>query len=232
MFYVEPHSDFLRMGDVVSGYISLFPDMDEPIKNKVIGYRVIAELPELLVIITPCCSIGDKQVSVVPLEQMRRRLTLFEVEYLKDDMTKVNRKMEPYKALTPSKWDEKTPEEKLAIINRQIDYQYDELFVYAGDGKLPKYTVNLSRDTSFESDYHFIDFRKATRVKCNCIISPDDKNNFTSEKKDKSLSTKLLELHPKIRQELRCKISNYYHRIPKEDESYISQQESCIDAQL
>jgi hypothetical protein len=225
MFYVESHSDFLRMGDVVSGYISLFPDIEEPIKDKVVGYHVIAELPELLVIITPCCSIGDKQVSVVPLEPMRRRANLFEVEYLKDDMTRINRKMEPQKTFTPNKWKEKMPEEKLAIINTPIDYQYHEFFVYASDGKLPKYTINLSKDASFESDYYFIDFRKITKVKCNCIISPDDEKNFTSEKKDKSLSTKLFELHPKIRQELRCKISNYYHRIPEADEPYISQQD-------
>lgn len=109
MFYKDPMSEYLRMGDIVKGFVSAIPEMDEPFTDKkfadkkFVNYKVTVELPELLVVITPCCSIGDEKISVVPLEKVGSRKELFEVPYLKDDMTKINRIMEPQKAFKPQK---------------------------------------------------------------------------------------------------------------------------------
>jgi len=219
MFYKDPPSEFLRMGDIVTGFVSAVPEMDEPIADKFVNYKVTVELPKLLVIITPCCSIGDEKISVVPLEEVGLRKELFEMPYLKDDMTKINRKMEPQKAIKPQRWATLKPEDQLDILNRPEDYQYNELFVFAEHDALPEYTVKIRSETEFNSRYYMIDFRKATRVACKCIVSPNTKA-FTEEIKQKALCSKILELHPHVRQELRNKIMNYYCRIPDEDAAY------------
>jgi hypothetical protein len=222
MFYKDQMSGFLRMGDVVKGFISAVPEMDEPFTDKnftdknFVNYKVTVELPKLLAIITPCCSIGDEKISVAPLEEVGLRKELFEVSYLKDDMTKINRIMEPQKAFKPQRWAALKPEKQLEILNRPVDYQYNELFVYAEHDKLPPYTVKIGQD-SVNSRYYMIDFRKTSRVTCKSIISPNTKA-FTDEIKQKALDLKILELHPDTRQEFRDKILNYYSRIPDEDQ--------------
>lgn len=221
MFYNDPMSGFLRMGDVVKGFVSAVPEMDEPFTDKkFVNYKVIVELPKLLAIITPCCSIGDEKISVVPLEEVGLRKELFEVLYLKDDMTKINRIMEPQKAFKPQRWDTFSPEKQLEILNRPADYQFNELFVYAEHDSLPPYQVKIGQVSS-DSRYYMIDFRKTTRVTCKSIISPNTKA-FTDEIKQMAIDSKILELHPDARQELRNKILNYYSRIPDEDQCQTS----------
>ncbi len=217
MFYTDSPSNFLRMGDIVEGYVSAVPEIKEPIKNSFIDYKVTVELPKLLVIITPCCSIGDKKVSVVPLEEVRKRKSLFEVPYLRADMTNINRIMEPEKSLSSENWKKLKPDEKIAIQNRPIEYAFEPLFVYAEHDKLPKYTVRLRGGDKIKSGYYMIDFRKASRMKCDCIISPENENAFTDEIQEKLLDSRKLELSIDTREELRKKIAYYYRRVPKED---------------
>jgi hypothetical protein len=215
MFYADPPSDFLRMGDVVEGFISAVPEMDEPItRENFSNYRVMVELPKLLVILTPCCSIGDMKISVVPLEEVGVRKDLFKLPYLEDDMTKLNRKMEPQKAILPARWEAYTPDKKLEILNRPIDFQLVELFVYAEHESLPPYSVYIDKK-EISSRYYMIDFRKATRVTCKSIISPNERA-FTEDIRKKALGIKKLELHKDARKELMNKILNYY-RIPDID---------------
>lgn len=131
MFYTDKLSDFLRMGDIVEGYVLAVPKIKNPFRDSFIDYRVDVDLPKLLVVLTPCCSIGDKKISLVPLEEVKTRKSLFEVPYLKEDMTNINRIMEPKKALTPESWGKKTPDEQRKIESRPVDYQFEQLFVYA-----------------------------------------------------------------------------------------------------
>lgn len=217
MFYTDTPSDFLRMGDIVEGYVLSVPKIKNPFNNFFVDYRVEVDIPKLLVVLTPCCSIGDKKISLAPLDEVKDRKSLFEVSYLKEDMTNLNRIMEPEKAFTPGSWSKKTPEEKDKIRNRPIDYQFEQLFIYEEHDLLPKYDVKLKGGDKFISGYYMIDFRKASRLECDCIISPNDEKNFTEEIRKKLLASKILELHRDTRQELRDKISNYYHRVPNED---------------
>lgn len=222
MFY-EDHrkSGFLRLGDVVKGFISAVPEMDEPFTDKkFVNYKVTVELPKLLVVLTPCCSIGDEKVSVVPLEAVGLRSSLFEVPYLHGDMTRINRIMEPKNAILPQKWKTFRPEQKLEITNRPKDYQFKEFFVYAEHEQLPPYTVKIGY-SYVKYRYYMIDFRMATRVACKSIISPNKQKAFTEEIKQKTLESKILELHKDTRQELRDKLVNYYGYIPDEDRCQI-----------
>jgi len=118
MFYEDQKkSNFLRLGDVVKGFVSAVPEMDEPFTDKkFVNYKVTVELPKLLVVLTPCCSIGDEKISVVSLEEVGLRSDLFKIPYLKEDMTRVNRKMKAKNAIIPQKWDTLGPEEQMKIL--------------------------------------------------------------------------------------------------------------------
>lgn len=219
MFYEDQEkSDFLRLGDVVKGFVSAVPEMNEPFTDKkFVNYKVTVELPKLLVVLTPCCSIGDEKISVVPLEEVGLRSNLFELPYLKGDMTRINRKMEAKNAIIPQRWDAYDPEEQMKISNRHIDYQFKEFFVYAEHERLPSNIVKIGY-SFVKYGYYMIDFRMATRVECKSIISPNKKKAFTEEIKQKALDSKILELHKDTRQELRDKLVNYYGYNPDEDE--------------
>jgi len=217
MFYTDKPSNFLRMGDIVEGYVLAVPEIKTPFKKSFVDYQVVVDLPKLLVVLTPCCSIGDKKISLVPLEEVSKRRKLFEVPYLKTDMTNINRMMEPEKTFTPEDWGMLKSDEQQKIISRSRDYQFDPLFVYAEHDSLPKFDVKLKGGEKFTSGYYMIDFRKASRLKCECVISPNDEKHFNEEIRQQLLTSKKLELHRDSRQELRDKISNYYHRVPNED---------------
>jgi hypothetical protein len=180
MFYTDTPSDFLRMGDIVEGYVLAVPIIKNPFHDSFIDYRVEVALPRLLVVLTPCCSIGDKKISLVPLEEVKTRKSLFEVPYLKEDMTNINRIMEPGKALTPESWSKKTPDEQQKILDRPVDYQFEQLFVYAEHDSLPKYEVKIKSE-KFVSGYYMIDFRKVSRLECDCVISPNDKKSLMNQ---------------------------------------------------
>lgn len=218
MFYEDQKkSGFLRLGDVVKGFVFAVPEMDEPFTDeKFANYKVTVELPKLLVVLTPCCSIGDEKISVVPLEEVGLRSDLFKVPHLKEDMTRVNRKMEAKNAMVPQKWNTYKPEEQMEILNQPMDYQLKEFFVYAEHEQLPPYIVKIGY-SFIKYRYYMIDFRMATRVGCKSIISPNRKNAFTEEIRQKALDAKILELHRDARQELRDKLVNYYGYIPDED---------------
>jgi hypothetical protein len=218
MFYEDQEkSGFLRLGDVVKGFISAVPEMEEPFTDKkFVNYKVTVELPKLLVVLTPCCSIGDEKISLVPLEEVGLRSDLFKVPYLKEDMTRVNRKMEAKNAIIPQKWDTIRPEKQMEILNQPMDYQLKEFFIYAEHEQLPSYTVKIG-SSYVKYRYYMIDFRMVTRVGCKSIISPNKEKAFTNEIKQKALDSKILELHRDTRQELRDKLVNYYGYIPNED---------------
>ena len=213
------------MGDVVVGFISAVPEMNEPITNRNFSdYKVTVDLPKLLVILTPCCSIGDKKISVVPLEEAGLRKDLFKLPYLSEDMTKLNRMMERQKAILPARWEAYSPEKKLEILNDPVGFQLAELFIYAEHEDLPPYTIHINKK-EIVSRYYMIDFRKVTRVTCNSIISPEE-TAFTEEVRRKALEIKKLELHKDARRELIDKISNYY-RIPKADKIEEATSSNC-----
>ena len=64
MFYASQHTGALRLGDVVSGFVTAIPNQDEPITKSFVGYRVEVKLDPYLVVLTPCCSIEKKTISV------------------------------------------------------------------------------------------------------------------------------------------------------------------------
>jgi hypothetical protein len=213
MFYADRPGKILRMGDVVSGYISAVPNQKEPFNENFADYSLDIKHPVYLVVLTPCCSIGEKTISLAPLETIidAGRKKFFSNPKFKQDMTLINspRTIEEWRELGHQDiTGENDGKSKL--------YAFDNFFIYAEDSHLVSYDVTV-RGENFKSRYYLIDFRNACKMKCNCIVAETERIQNREPLLEKAASSKILELSIESRACLREKLAFYYRRIPKED---------------
>lgn len=206
MFYEKEMDKALRFGDVLRGYISTTPNIKEPMLATLNeSYNININMPVFSVVISPCCSIGDKLISLTPLIELRN--TFFNNPYFSDDLTRMNRKMEPEQAVPPHVWNGLPFEEKQRRLEEGYEYSLLELFIYEQNDLFPKYTIHMRQAENIETNYYMIDFRNTYKLNCEKIITPENS----------PLKSKCLQLSIQARSELRDKIAYYYARIPKED---------------
>jgi hypothetical protein len=203
MFYQQNIDEALRFGDILKGYILAASNIEEPSLSK--NYKIDINLPAYCVVLSPCCSIGEKTISLSPLVEMRG--SFFDNPYLAEDLTRINRKMEPQQTVSPQIWERFPPEEKQKRLEVGYEYGFIEFFVYEKNDLFPKYIINR-RNGNIETNNYMIDFRNTHKVSCEKIITP----------KNAPLKSKILQLSIETRSELRLKIAKYYARIPIEDQ--------------
>lgn len=205
MFYASKPSDALRFGDVVQGYVAATPTLKAPLSaGEGESYTLSIQRPFLLSILSPCCSISDKVLLLVPLIQLRA--AFFDNHYFKEDLTRLNRPMSPEQSLPPSAWDKLPPEEKAKRMAQGESYAFLELFIYESHDLFPQYSINRKIGNIPTSAY-MIDFRHAFRLNCDRVINP----------KSAPVESKCLELSIETRAQLREKIAFFYLRVPMED---------------
>jgi len=205
MFYTTRVSAALRFGDVLRGYFSSTPVIEEPaLEEPVEKCKIDVDFPGYSVVMDPCCEIGHKAISLTPLLEVRG--SFFDNPYLAEDLTNINRKMEPQQAIPPGAWKDLTPEQKAERLAVGLEYAFVALFVYEKHDLFPKYTMRR-RGENIETNYYLISFRNTYKLCCNKIISPEEA----------PLKSKVLELSIETRQELRYKMASYYSRVPAED---------------
>ena len=207
MFYQkeEEMDKALRFGDVLKGYISVIPKIKEPFLDKLnYDYNLNIELPFFSVALSPCCSIGEKKISLSPLVPVRR--TFFDNPYFDGDLTRINLKMKPINAFSPEKWEEKSAVEKADILKNDSVYTLLEFFIYMENDLFPEYPIRKHGET-VKIKYYMIDFRNIYRIDCEKIESANKV----------PLDSKCLQLTVETRAELRDKIAYYFARIPEED---------------
>ena len=202
MFYQQIIDQAFRFGDVLRGYILAASNIEEPSLNK--SYKIDINLPAYSVVLSPCCSIGEKTISLSPLIQLRG--SFFDNPYLAEDLTRINRKMEPQQTVNSQIWEQFPHEEKQRRLDVGYAYAFIELFIYDQNNLFPKYTLNR-RNGNIETNYYMIDFRNTYKLSCEKIRTPEDA----------PLDSKYLQLSIQTRSELRAKIADYYARVPKED---------------
>lgn len=202
MFYYGKLDNALRFGDILKGYVLVSSDIKDP--KFINEYVINVNVPSFSVIISPCCSIGDKSISLTPLIKVRK--TFFDNPYLSNDLTRINRKMKPEEAFPPHVWEGFPPEEKDKRLNEGEGYAFLDCFIYDKNEIFPEYTINR-REGNFNTNYYMIDFRNIYKINCDKII------NATNS----PLENKCLQLSIQTRDELRNKLSYYYWRPPKED---------------
>lgn len=209
MFYAEKTDNYLRFGDVVRGYILPNTTIKEPIlsiKSESHNYTIDVEMP-YSVVLTPCCSIGESTISLTPLIKVRSNF--FKNPYFAEDLTRINRKMEPQQAYSPNEWEKFSIEEQQRYLAEKINYALLNLFIYEENETFKKYTLRKREIT-----YYMINFKDIYTMKCAMIKRPEELKPEDAP----IIESKILQLSIQARSELRDKIVFYYSRIPEEDE--------------
>lgn len=208
MFYQKEMDKSLRFGDVLRGYISTDVIIKEPIlsmKSESHDYKIGIELPDLSVVLTPCCSIGDHTITLAPLIKLRS--DFFKNPHFVKDFTIINRKMDPEISLSSDDWGKLSLERKENLRKEGESYTLLELFIYEKNDLFPEYKIRGQ-----EINYYMMDFRKTYTIKCDLIKRPEETREDSI-----ILQTKCLQLSIQARSELRDKLAYYFARVPKED---------------
>lgn len=207
VFYQDNMDLGLRFGDVLKGFIFTEPEINEPIlTSDNVKYSIDIAIPYFSVVLTPCCSIENKTISLTPLIRLRK--DIFNNPYFADEPTKINRMFLPKDAILPQIWEKLSEEEKLKAVEKGLDYAFYNLFVYKEHPYFQKYSIRIKGGREFETNYYMIDFSNIYTLKCDII-----KRGMQTP-----TNVKYLQLSICTRGELRQKISYYYLRKPDEDE--------------
>lgn len=208
MFYAEYPDNTLRFGDVVKGYVFSRADIREPVLSSTQNhnYKVNVEIPLYSVILTPCCSIEDGMITLTPLVKILSNF--LKNSYFEEDLTRINREMEPKQTVPVDTWESFTLEEKEKRLSEGKTHSLVQYFIYEADDRFVKYPLR-GKDIG----YYMIDFRNIYTIKCDLI----KRVCGGSSAEDQLLKSKCLQLTNDIRSELRVKIASYYSRKPIED---------------
>ncbi len=199
--------DLLRFGDVLRGYIVASPKITEPftvIPHS--DYQIEILNPDFVVVLSPCCSIGDSTILLSPLIKLKK--SFFDNPYFSSDMTNINRRMTPQQTLPPEVWDKLPLDEKKKREGEGFTYSFLDNFVF-GEHEIfsPYFPSEKDKVKYRETRQYMIDFKNTYRISCDKI-----KRNGTDLTK-----SKVFQLTVPMRQELRDKIAHFYSRIPQED---------------
>ena len=126
--------------------------------------------------------------------------------YFADDLTRINRQMEPQYAMAPQHWNNLGDEDKQRRQAEGLSYAFLKFFIYQEHPLLPSYTINR-REGNIDTRFYMIDFKRVHFIECDKI-----------KRDNHPLNTKRLQLTIEARTDLRNKISGYYGRPAAEDE--------------
>lgn len=202
-FYVKNPDQALRFGDVLGGFVLSSPDLERP--NEREHFKLDVRLPQYVVVLSPCCSIGDKTITLCPMKQVMRNF--FRNPFFAEDLTRINRIMDPQKAFAPDDWEKIKPEEQRRIIDRGIQYALTELFIYEPAPPLPVYELKSKKWGGMGTGNYMIDFKDICRVGCSSVNGP----------KQAPVESRILQLTVQSRRDLRNKIGYYFNRTAPED---------------
>lgn len=199
MFYTSKPDNALRFGDIVQGYPTIISRIAKPNFDKEWNFNIGVEFP-YSVIMDPSCEIRQQTISLTPLIKISKKF--FDNPYFTDDLTRINREMEPQEALSEIAWSKLDSEEQQKRLEKGKTYALLSTFIYEEHDLLPKYEIKMDSGTT-ASNYYMIDFRSTCKLCCNDIISPEKSPIYT----------KVLQISDETRQELTKKLMNYYARI-------------------
>jgi hypothetical protein len=209
-FYSELPEDCLLLGDIVTGFRAVLPQLHNPSSDDGLAeLGITVTRPEYFAVTTPCCSVGNQQISLAPLVQIRP--TWLTNPYLEEDPTRINVQGPAERFVPPDSWRRMTPEQKQAKIEAGSVYGFVECFVYAPHDLLRVYDVKGAKGGR-KSAHWLLEFGSAFRVNCDKI----GRNGAAPA------GIKILQLSPQARQQLREKIKEYFGRIPAEDQTALA----------
>lgn len=203
MFYEQNMDKDLRLGDILYGIVNPTPVLKY--LDSIHDYSLNILIPRFSVVMTPCCSIENKEICIAPLMQLRPAFLLN--PYFIENFTNINKKMEPMQAVPPIAWEKMDHAEKARRLSVGSAYTLYEIFVFDGHDVLPQYSLSYKGE-NITTNCYMVDFKSIYKINCDIII----RGNATMYKQ------KQLQLSVVTRTLLRDKITFYYARIPTEDQ--------------
>ena len=193
----------LRFGDILKGYIATFPCVEYPFwgdNNSELTCQIKVSYPKYVVVMTPCCSIKDKLINLVPVLPISKKLA--QNPYFSADFTRINREIKPEFSVPPVALEKMSPDDKEKLLSKGISYSFLNLFVYDQNPLFSSYIINET-----ETNCYMIDFKQMYSLECSKIMAPDQS----------PIESKVLQLSISARSELRQKLVAYLGRVPEED---------------
>lgn len=208
MFYSETPSKTLRFGDVLKGFLSTYPKVLAPSSansnTNILDYQIYVSHPQFVVVMTPCCSIEDKMISLTPLIEVKS--SFFSNENWSESLIKINEPMESRLHFSNSVWEKLPDLRKQKAVADGVAYCLLNFFIYDKNDLLPEYVIHQKDKSTVKTNYYMIDFRSTFKVSC---------DDITRDKQPMHL--KALELSIGARDTLRNKVAKYFSRVPDED---------------
>jgi hypothetical protein len=206
MFYSETMDRRFRFGDVIRGFATVTPVINNPpLISQSNNFQIDVAQADFYVVLSPCCSIKEGVVILCPL--IRLRSTFLINPYLVEDFGRINRPMTPEQATPPRVWEKLPPSEKQKRSSVRINYAFVDLFVYAEHPFFPTYVLSARTGEKAETRQCMVDFRQSFTVRCEKVS-----NNSTPFE-----DVKLLQLSIEARGWLRNKLAAFFSRTPEED---------------
>ena len=211
-FYNDEYTSGFRLGDVIGGFTGVSPKFDSTLgSNGLFNFSIDFSHPEYFVVLTPCCSIKETTAMIVPLETLSGNFLAS--QYIRDDLLLTNRKMSKREAIGSFAFEMKykSAEEKLDVDMMPKQYEFLEIFIYDDNNLLNEYSITKrikEQNIELKTRCRMINFKKVMFVTW---------ANFERNKE----CTKVLELSPYARHELRLKLENFYSRVPDEDKPFL-----------
>lgn len=204
MFYAAESDRVLRFGDVMHGFVLAAPELKNPDRKE--NYKIRVELPAYSVVLTPCCSIRGSVMTLAPLEQIKTNF--LKNEYFQEDLTRINRKVEPENSMSQSDWNNMLHDERQQRRAEGKSFCLLNYFIYENN---PLFSSYMLRNR--EILHYMVDFKNTYRIKCD-LIKTRAPGSVAS---DPLIKYKVLQLSVEAREELRSKIADFYFRPAKED---------------
>lgn len=204
MFYLDHiENDNLRFGDVLTWGLLPAPFVEKKEKADI---KLDITQSTFSIVLTPCCSIDNSNVCLSPLIEVLP--SFYDNPYFVSDLTRINRKMNPQDSVSHERWERFGEEVQNRRLEEGFGYGLLEFFIYENNDLFPEYTVNRRTGDNIETKYYMIDFRNVYKINSETLKSPQNT----------LLKSKILQLTPKTREDLRLKMAHYYGKPAKEDE--------------
>lgn len=206
MFYSKELSKDLRFGDVINGQYLYSLDLND--KSNINDFSIKVNKSQYNVILTPCCSIRDKNIVISPLINLKG--SYFQNPFFKEDILRINKINPPKNYIPPYIWEKKSEGERNEILAQEACYTLTDFFIYEKNVLFDEYELTLYDHITHEkqklsTNHYMIDFKNMYNVKIT-----------TSSDEDYLKKAKVLELSISSRIDLNHKIKAFY-RIAQED---------------
>jgi hypothetical protein len=203
-FYLDPPTKEFRFGDVVTGFQHPTVRIDAP--DNAVDLKIAVTRPQYFAVMTPCCDIELKSISLAPLEKVRD--SILKHPRLLKNLLLINAPFAPKDGYTPEEIEKMKPEKQAELVTLPAVYAYQDCFIYEPNGIFPEYEVKRNKQLWSNLQHRMVDFKSIFRVECSLI----------EREQDVPTGVKVSELTVEGRAQLRDKLTYYFGRNADEGE--------------